>query len=170
MIPPTLKRNWWTVSRYHWMVRMGNRPSSRRATIRETRLAPNRPRPMTLPPRSALGVRRRSHTGQTRVTKTCSVTSTGATGISMTSRVRWGHPPTNPVPHSGQASKACSIRWEGSVRGRLKPWGRDFLGSCFSAGSDFAPGLLPGIPGRPLPLRPPSNAATRRCNCSMTAC
>ena len=51
-----------------------------------------------------------------------------------------------------------------------KAVGRGFLGSFFSAGSDFAPGLLPGIPGRPLPLRPPSNAAIRRCNSSMTAC
>ena len=49
--------------------------------------------PRTTPCRASLGSRRRWHTAQMRATRACSVTSTGATGSSMTSRVRCTHPP-----------------------------------------------------------------------------
>ena len=81
---------------------MGSRPSSRRVTIRLTKLTPQRCWPTTTPPSATLGTRRPSHTGQLRATKTCSVTWTGTTGISMTSRVRCTHPPTRWVPQSGR--------------------------------------------------------------------
>ena len=144
---PRLRRNWWTVLRYHWTVRKGSLPSSRRAAIRLSRLMPNRCFPSATPPKSTLGTRRFSHTGQVLAMKTCSVTWTGTTGRSMTSRVRWVHPPDRPVPHWRQASKTCSTRWVGVVRWRAKPWGRGFLGP-FSLGVCWRPdlGLMPGIP------------------------
>ena len=52
---------------------------------------------------------------------TCSVTSAGTTGMSMTSRVRWAHPPVRAVWHSGQDSGAWTTRPMGSIRGRAKP-------------------------------------------------
>ena len=79
--------------------------------------------------------------------KTCSVTSTGAAGISMTSRVRCTHPPVRVVWHSGQDSGAWTTRRVGSIRGRAKPWGR-FLRGFFSCSAGFlrlAAGVWPGI-------------------------
>ena len=83
---------------------MGSRPSSRRAAIRLTRLIPNRCRPAATPRRGAWGSRRFRHSGQVRAMQTCSVTSAGDTGSSMTSRVRCTQPPLRAVWHSGQNS------------------------------------------------------------------
>ena len=68
------------------------------------------------------------HSAHIRATKTCSITSAGATGISMTSRVRCTQPPDRPVPHSGHDSGACITRRVGSARRRAKPWRRRFRG------------------------------------------
>ena len=84
-----------TVCRYHWMVLVGSQPSSRRAAIRLTRacpvldtgLIPNRCRPTATSRRWSWGSLRFRHKGQVRAMNTCSVTSAGTTGMSMTSRV-----------------------------------------------------------------------------------
>ena len=148
---------------------MGSRPSSRRVTNRLIRLIPKRCWPTTTPLSATLGTRRRSHTGQTRATKICSVTWTGTTGISMTSRVRCTHPPTRPVPHSGQAATACSTRWVGAIRTLAKPWGRllrvSFRGGCRPEGV-----LLPGMPGELRLFNRASKAATRCCSWALVVC
>ena len=143
---PTLRRNWWTVRRYHWMLRMGSLPPSRRVAIRLTRLTPRRCFPKAAPSSSAWGRQLRRQRGQTRAMKTCSVTCAGTRGRSMTSRVRWVQPPDNGVPQSGQLSTACSIRWVRAIRRREKPWGRGFR-DCWGAG-DFGldRGLTAGHP------------------------
>ena len=152
------------------LVRKGSRPSSRRAAIRLSRLTPNRCLPRATRPRSAWGVRRRSHTGQVRAMKTCSVTWAGTRGRSMTSRVRCTQPPARPVPHWGQDSRTCSTRCVGAMRWRAKPWGLGFLGLLSLAGPwpDF--GLMPGIRGDPPGLAFPSSTSSLRCNSVMTAC
>ena len=48
--------------------------------------------------------------------KPCSVTCTGTTGNSMTSRVRRTQPPDRCVPQSGQLTTTCSTRWVGVMR------------------------------------------------------
>ena len=68
--------------------------------------------------------------------KTCSVTSTGAAGISMTSRVRCTQPPLRVVWHSGQDSGAWTTRLAGSIRVPAKPWGRFYRG-FFSCSAGF---------------------------------
>ena len=88
------------------MVLMGSRPSSRRAAIRLTRLVPNRCRPTATSRRGSWGSLRFRHSGHLRAMKTCSVTSAGHTGSSMTSRVRCTQPPLRVVWHSGQDSGA----------------------------------------------------------------
>ena len=167
---PTLRRNWWTVRRYHWMLRMGSLPSSRRVAIRLTRLTPKRCFPKAAPSSSAGGRQLRRQRAQTRAMKTCSVTCAGTRGRSMTSRVRWVQPPDNGVPQSGQLSTACSTRWVGAIRRREKPGGRGFR-DCWGAG-DFGldGGLRPGIPDGPPGLALSSNWAMRRSKRPMTAC
>ena len=156
------------------MVRTGIRPSSFSVAIRLTRLIPKHCRPRVTPSSEALGTRRLSHTGQVRATMTCSVTSTGTAGTSITSRLRCAHPPAKPVPQSGQVSRACSTRRVGVIRRRAKPWDRGFLGPFFSLGPWSGPrteaGLLPGIPRGPPGVSRSSNTAIRRSNRPMTAC
>ena len=151
---PTLSFNWWAVRRYHWIVLAGNRPSSRRVMIRLTGLTPSRCRPAATPCSGSWGSRRFRHNGHVRAMKTCSVTSTGAAGISMTSRVRCTHPPVRVVWHSGQDSGAWTTRLVGSVRVRAKPWGRVLRG-FFSCSAGF---LRPGIPASG---PPPDSRASR---------
>ena len=154
---PTLSFNWWAVRRYHWIVLTGNRPSSRRVMIRLTGLTPSRCRPTATPCSGSWGSRRFRHNGHVRAMKTCSVTSTRAAGISMTSRVRCTQPPLRVVWHSGQDSGAWTTRLVGSIRVRAKPWGR-FLRGFFSCSAGFlrlAASWRPGIPataGQPGPL------------------
>ncbi len=123
------------------------------------------------------GYERRRHAGQVLAMKTCSVTCTGTTGNSMTSRVRWTQPPVRCVPQSGQLSTTCSTRWVGVMRRRAKPWRRCFLGCCCAGGWRPELDLRPGIRGGPPDLAWPSSSATPRssrtiitCNSAMTAC
>ena len=102
---------------------------------------------------------------------TCSVTSAGTTGSSMTSRVRCTQPPLRVVWHSGQDSGAWTTRPAGSIRGRAKSWGRFFRG-FFSSAAGFlrlAAGWRPGIPapGPPLDSRA-SRLSTRWRSSEMT--
>ncbi len=97
--------------------------------------------------------------------KTCSVTSAGDAGSSMTSRVRCAQPPLRVVWHSGQNSGAWVTCAAGSIRGRAKPWGR-FLRGFFSSSAAslrLAAGLCPGIlaPGPPPPDSRASRLSTR---------
>ena len=80
--------------------------------------------------------------------KTCSVTSTGAAGSSMTSLVRCTQPPLRVVWHSGQDPGAWTTRRVAFIRGRAKPWGRFRRGffSCSGIFLRLAAGLWPGIP------------------------
>ena len=80
--------------------------------------------------------------------KTCSVTCTGTTGNSMTSRVRWTQPPVRCVPQSGQLSTTCSTRWVGVMRRRAKPWRRCFLGLLLRWRLAARTGLEAGHSGR----------------------
>ena len=86
--------------------------------------------------------------------KTCSVTCTGTTGNSMTSRVRWTQPPVRCVPQSGQLSTTCSTRWVGVMRGRAKPWRRCFRGCCCAGGWLTRFRLEAGHSRRAVRLRP----------------
>ena len=157
------------------MLRQGSRPFSRRAAIRLSRLTPNRCFPSAAPPKSDLGTRRFSHTGQIRAIKTCSVTWTGTRGRSMISRVRCPQPPARPVPHSGQDSRACSTRWVGVAKagkavrpglpGAFLP-GAFLPGSLLAAGLGLDAGHPFGAAGLGLSLR----VSMRRCNWSITAC
>ena len=74
--------------------------------------------------------------GQVRAMNTCSVTSAGTTGMSMTSRVRCTQPPLRVVWHSGQDSGAWTTRPAGSILSRAKSWGR-FLRGFFSCSASF---------------------------------
>ena len=97
--------------------------------------------------------------------KTCSVTSAGAAGSSMTSRVRCTHPPLRVVWHSGQNSGAwvtCAVG--SSIRRRAKPWVR-FRRGFFSSPAGFlrlAAGLWPGILA---PGPPPDSRTSRLSTC-----
>ena len=143
------------------MVLTGSRASSRRVTIRldracpvlDTGLTPNRCRPTARPFRGSWGSRRFRHSGQIRAMKTCSVTSAGHTGSSMTSRVRCTQPPLRVVWHSGQDSGAWTTRPAGSIRGRAKPWGRFFARLLLLLRRLLAPG------GRFMPRHPGSRSA-----------
>ena len=152
------------------MLRIGSRPSSRSVAMRLIRLTPRRWRPSATPSSCAVGTRRRRHAGQVLAMKTCSVTCTGTTGNSMTSRVRWIQPPDRWAPQSGQFSITCSTRWVGVMRGRAKPWRRCLRGCCCAGGWRPELGLRPGIRGRPPDLAWPSTSAIRRCNRSITRC
>ena len=111
----------------------GQPPSSRRVTIRLTRLTPRRCRPTANPRRGAWGSRRFRHSGHSRAMKTCSVTSAGATGISMTSRVRCTHP-----PGQGGVAFRAGLRSVLHPAGGFRPppgkaVGTPFSGALFSA-------------------------------------
>ena len=132
---------------------MGRRPSSRSVAMRLSRLTPRRWRPSATPSSCAVGTRRRRHTEQVRAMKTCSVTCTGTTGNSMTSRVRWVQPPDRWAPQSGQLSTTCSTRWVGVMRGRAKPWRRCFRGPCCAGQLAARTGLEAGHSGRAVRFR-----------------
>lgn len=119
-IPGWISFAWWTVFRYHWMVRRGSRPSSRRVTIRLTRLTPMRCWPRTTPCRASWGTRRRSMLDRCGPPGHAPVTSTGSTGSSMTSRVRCTHPPFQVGPAVGTALQghAPPARWAPCAYGR----------------------------------------------------
>ena len=163
------------------MVLAGSRASSRRVTIRldracpvlDTGLTPRRWRPTARPFGGSWGNRRFRHNGHVRAMKTCSVTSTGTTGIPMTSRVRCTQPPLRVVWHSGQDSGAWTTRPAGSIRVRAKPWGR-FLRRFFSCSAGFlrlAAGWRPGIPASgPPPDSRASRPSTRWRSSVMTPC
>ena len=139
---------------------MGSRPSSRRAAIRLTRLVPNRCRPTATSRRGSWGSLRFRHSGHLRAMKTCSVTSAGHTGSSMTSRVRCTQPPLRVVWHSGQDSGAWTTCRVAFIRGRAKLRGR-FRRGFFSCSGSFlrlAAGLWPGIP----PLGPAADSRASR--------
>ena len=80
-----------------------------------TKLTPKRWRPTTTPRSGSCGSRRSRHSGHSRAIMTCSVTSTRATGSSITSRVRCTQPPDRPVPHSEHDSEACTTCRVGSL-------------------------------------------------------
>ena len=170
-IAPSLSSNPCTLRRYHRIVRIGSRASSRSEATRLIRFTPTRRRPSTAFPNSTCGFRRFLHTAHSRVTNACSVTRTSTVGISITSRVRCVQPPLNGLPQSGQTSTACSTRSVGSMRRRANPWIRGFLGLRSTGGLVLDLGLLPGIPrgGPPRPANCASNRATRSCNSMFTA-
>ena len=88
----------------------------------------------------------------------------------MASRLRRIHPPTKPVPHSGQFSTERSARWVGVIRWRAKPRPHGFLAPLYYEGRSLEADLLHGIPHRPPLFRRPSKASIRRCNSSMICC
>ena len=152
---------------------MGSRPSSRKAAIRLTRLIPNRCRPTATSRRGSRGSLRFRHSGHLRAMKTCSVTSAGLTGSSMTSRVRYTQPPLRTVWHSEQNFGAWVTCAVGSIRSRAKPC-RRFLRGLFASPAPFLPlaaGLWPGIlaPG-PSPDSRASRLSTRWRSSEMTPC
>ena len=109
---------------------------------------------MTRPFRGSWGSHRFRHRGQVRAMKTCSVTSAGVAGSSMTSRVRCTHPPVRAVWHSGQNSGAwvtCAVG--SSIRRRAKPWVR------FPARLLFFPRRLLAPGGRLMARHPSSRSA-----------
>ena len=92
-------------------------------------------------------------------TRTCSVTSIGTTGTSMTSRVRCTHPPTRCVPQFGQTFTACSTRWVSAIRRRVLPR-KDAL-------AVFGPRSLVAVGLRAVYCQ--AFRAIRRCNWAMVA-
>ena len=89
-------------------------------------------------------MRRLRHRAHVRATKTCSTTSAGTIGISMTSRVRCTQPPDRPVPHPGSIGDGYRRRGASSRRsaGSSRPSSKQ------ARRSPSAPGP-PGRQGQP---------------------
>ena len=127
---------------------MGSRPSSRSVHYQAHQIDPKALTPHHQPFNGSRGSHRCPHRAHIRATKTCSITSAGANGSSITSRVRCSQPPARPVPHSGHDSTACITRCVGPPSaGRAKPLARRFRG-FLPSDSPRLPGLLPRHPSR----------------------